>query len=66
MSNNQLKKVFSVLRDSGIRCATIGCYYEKKIEFCMDIMECILVSLDHSNSRAKYHHDIKETLSILY
>ena len=51
MSNNQFKKVSSVLRDSGIRCPTMGYYYERKKEFCMDIMECISVSLGHRKEK---------------
>ena len=50
------------MRDSGIRCPTIGYYYEEKKEFCMDIMECISVSLDHN--KEKYHRDIKETFVV--
>ena len=58
MSNNQFKKVSTVLRDSGVRCPSIGDFYEKKKEFSLDLMECTQISLDHS--KEKYNSDIKE------
>ena len=62
MSNNQFKKVSTVLRDSGVRCPSIGNFYEKK-ELSLDLMQCTQISLDHSKDR--YNSDIKETFVVL-